>query len=70
MTAHVAGPNMTPCARRAMTCAYLPEGVVYSGIQNVLSDKYVDKLRVGEVLGNDEELPLVWSENQLASSFT
>ena len=63
MTAHAAGPNMTPFARRAMTCAYLPEGAVYSGIQNVLSDEYVDKLRVGEILDNDEELPLVWSKN-------
>jgi len=68
MTAHAAGPNMTPYARRAMTCAYLPEGAVYSGVQNVLTDEYVEKLKIGDVLDNNEELPLVWSKNQLASS--
>ena len=67
MTAHAAGPNMTPYPRRAMTCAYLPEGATYSGIQNVLSDEYVETLTIGDVLDNNEELPLVWSKNQVAS---
>lgn len=37
LLAHSAGPNMTPYPRRAMTCAYMPDGATFNGIQNILS---------------------------------
>ena len=61
LTAHAAGPNMTRGRRRAMTCAYMPEGSVFNGQKNVLPDEYVQRLKVGDVLDNEDENPLVYS---------
>ena len=36
MTIHGAGSNMTSRARRAMTCAYMPDGAMFNGQQNIL----------------------------------
>ena len=63
LTAHGAGPNMTPHPRRAMTCAYMPEGAKFNGQQNILSDQQVAKLTVGDVLNDENQNPLVWSKN-------
>ena len=60
MMAHAAGPNMTPRPRRAMTCAFMPDGAIFSGVQDILTDDYAATLKVGDVLDNDEELPLLW----------
>lgn len=60
LTAHAAGPNMTPYWRRAMTCAYMPDGACFNGIQNILSDKQVSRLQVGDPLNDEEQNPLVW----------
>ena len=38
LTLHGAGVNMTPRRRRAMTCAYMPDGSLFNGGQNVLPD--------------------------------
>ena len=38
LTVHGAGANMTNGLRRAMTCAFMPDGAVYNGQQNILSD--------------------------------
>ncbi len=62
LTAHGAGPNMTPYPRRAMTCAYMPDNEKFNGQQNILSDEYVGKLKVGDVLNDEEQNPLVWSK--------
>lgn len=63
LTAHGAGPNMTPYPRRAMTCAYMPDGATFNGQQNILSDEQVANLSVGDVLDDEHQNPLVWSEN-------
>ena len=64
LTAHAAGPNMTPYPRRAMTCAYMPDGATFNGIQNCLSDEQVARLKVGDLLNNESQTPLVWSKQR------
>ncbi len=60
LLAHAAGPNMTPDWRRAMTAGYMPDGSVFNGIQNVLSDAQVAALKVGDPLDDDRQNPLLW----------
>ena len=62
LMAHAAGPNMTPYSRRAMTCAYMPDGATFNGIQNILSKERFESLQVGDVLDDDAQTPLVWSK--------
>lgn len=57
-----AGANMTPGYRRAMTCAYMPEGSTFNGKKNILPDDYVASLSVGDVLDNDALNPVVWPQ--------
>jgi phytanoyl-CoA hydroxylase len=57
---HGAGPNMTPRSRRAMTCAYMPDGATFNGQKNVLPDEYLKTLSVGAPLNNDEQNPRLW----------
>ncbi len=61
LTFHGAGANMTPGRRRAMTCAYMPDGCSFNGIANVLPPDYLAKLNVGDILNNDAQNPLVYS---------
>jgi phytanoyl-CoA hydroxylase len=61
LTAHAAGPNMTPRRRRAMTCAYMPEGATFNGRKNILTDEQVAALKVGDVLADDAHNPLIYS---------
>lgn len=65
LTAHGAGPNMTPGWRRAMTCAYMPDGATFNGIQNILSDEQMAELEVGDLLNDKEQNPLVWSREMV-----
>ena len=60
ITAHGAGANMTPGWRRAMTCGYMPDGSTFNGQQNVLPDEYFQSLKVGDVLDDDEQNPLIY----------
>ena len=62
LMAHAAGPNMTPYARRAMTCAYMPDGATFNGIQNILSKEYCESMEIGDLHNDDEQTPLVWSQ--------
>jgi phytanoyl-CoA hydroxylase len=57
---HGAGPNLTPRPRRAMTCAYMPEGATFNGQKNVLPDGYLRTLKIGDPLNNDQQNPLLW----------
>ena len=61
LMAHAAGANMKPHPRRAMTCAYRPDGATFNGIQNILSKERFESLKIGDVLDDDEQTPLVWS---------
>ncbi len=58
--AHGAGANMTNRPRRAMTCAYMPDGEAFNGTQNVLPSEYVQTLKVGDLLNDDTINPLIW----------
>ncbi|RYG67187.1 phytanoyl-CoA dioxygenase family protein [bacterium] len=63
LTAHGAGANMTNGQRRAMTCAFMPDGETFNGQQNVLPKAYFEGLKEGDVLNDDVINPLVWSRN-------
>src|ERR1700712_2203321 len=50
LTIHGANPNMTAGFRRAMTCAYMPDGNVFNGQPNILPDTYLKQIHVGDPL--------------------
>ena len=60
LTFHGAGANMTPGRRRAITCAYMPDGATFNGRPNVLPAAYLATLSVGDVLDYEEQNPLVY----------
>ena len=60
LIAHGAGANMTPGYRRAMTCAYMPDGSTFNGQQNVLSDEQIARLKVGDILDDVNQNPLIY----------
>ena len=60
LVAHAAGPNMTIRHRRAMTCAFMPDGSIFNGKKNILPDDYFESLTIGETLDNDDWNALVW----------
>jgi hypothetical protein len=60
LTAHGAGANMTSKPRRAMTCAYMPDGSTFNGQRNILPESYFRTLRVGDVLNDPQQNPLIW----------
>ncbi|GAA4304584.1 phytanoyl-CoA dioxygenase family protein [Compostibacter hankyongensis] len=64
LTVHGAHANMTSGYRRAMTCAYMPEGAVFNGIQNILSDEQLSRLKVGDPLQDDVQNPLIYSRKK------
>ena len=64
LTIHGAHANMTSGYRRAMTCAYMPDGSTFNGIQNVLSDAEFGRLKVGDLLNNDARNPLIYSRQK------
>ncbi len=69
LTIHGAGANMTPRWRRAMTCAFMPVGATFNGNRNILTREQFERLKVGDLLEDDEQNPVVWarSEAQVAS---
>ena len=65
LCAHGAGANMTPYYRRAMTCAYMPDGSTFNGQQNILSDEQDSPLSViGEALEDDAQSPLIYHRSK------
>ena len=62
LVAHGAGTNLTPQPRRAMTCAFMPDGATYNGRpHDMLAPEYVASLEVGDRIDDDRAFPLVWS---------
>ena len=61
MVDHVAGPNMTTCPRRAFAMLFVPEGATFNGKKSALPDELFAKLKVSDVLDDDEHLPLLFS---------
>lgn len=68
LTVHAAAANMSRQPRRAMTCAFMPDGATFNGTQNVLPDRMIERLQPGDVLNNDEQNPLIWPRNDHAFS--
>lgn len=60
LTIHGAHANMTPGLRRAMTCAYMPDGNTFNGTANVLPDEYLKTLKIGDELANESQNPLIY----------
>ena len=65
LTMHGASANMTPGYRRAMTCAFMPEGSTFNGEKNVLTEKDFNSLTIGDILDNDATMPLTYSKHSL-----
>ena len=64
LTIHAAAANMSRHPRRAMTCACMPDGATFNGTQNVLPERLVQNLQVGDVLDDDEQNPLIWQATE------
>ena len=62
LVAHGAGANMTRGRRIAMTAAFMPEGSRFNGRKDVLPVDYFNSLKEGDLLENDEQNPLLYSE--------
>jgi len=60
LTIHGAGANMTSRFRRAMTCAYMPDGSVFNGEPNILPEPYLSSLKIGDLLNNNEQNPIIY----------
>lgn len=67
LTIHGANANMTPGYRRAMTCAYMPDGNTFNGIQNILGEEEFARLKPGDLLNNDALNPLIYSRKKVHS---
>ena len=63
MIAHAAGPNMTIHPRRVMALLFMPEGSVYNGHSSALPEELTSRLSKGDLLADDEHLPLVFSRS-------
>ena len=63
LTIHGAGANMTNAWRRAMTCAYMPDGNLFNGEPNILPEPYLSSLKTGDPLNNNDQNPLIFAAN-------
>jgi ectoine hydroxylase-related dioxygenase (phytanoyl-CoA dioxygenase family) len=61
LTAHAAGANMTPGWRRAMTCAFMPDGATFNGKQNILSRAQMAQLQIGDPIRFEDHNLLVYA---------
>lgn len=61
LTIHGAHANMTSGFRRAMTCAFMPDGSTFNGKENILPEAYLKTLKEGDLLNNDNQNPLLYS---------
>ncbi|HEX6180041.1 MAG TPA: phytanoyl-CoA dioxygenase family protein [Chitinophagaceae bacterium] len=60
LTVHGANANMTNGFRRAMTCNYMPDGNYFNGEPNILPEAYLNSLKIGDILDNDDQNPLIY----------
>ena len=47
--------SVTNAFRRSMACGYMPDGIGFNGIQNILSDEQTIKLTIEDLLNNDQQ---------------
>ena len=64
LTVHGANANMTSGYRRAMTCAYMPDGNVFNGTPNILPEEYLQTIKIGDQLNNDIQNPLIYRRDK------
>ncbi|MCE9590949.1 MAG: phytanoyl-CoA dioxygenase family protein [Planctomycetes bacterium] len=64
LTAHGAHANMTPGWRRAMTCAFMPDGATFNGVQNILTREHFGRLKLGDLMNDEKQNPLVYSRTR------
>ena len=62
MVAHGAGPNVTTRPRRAFALLYMPEDAIFNGKKSALPQEVFERLQAGDVLADDQHLPLVFSQ--------
>jgi hypothetical protein len=55
---------MTPGFRRAMTCAYMPDGSTFNGQRNILRPEQIERLQIGDVLDDEEQVPLIYHRSK------
>lgn len=67
LTVHGANANMTSGFRRAMTCAYMPDGNIYNGEPNILPENYLRNLQIGDLLNNNEQNPLIYHSSAMVN---
>lgn len=58
---HAANANMTPYPRQAFTCAYMPNNSRFNGIPNVLPARILNNIRIGDVLDDEGQNPLIYT---------
>ena len=58
---HGAHANMTPGLRRAMTCAFMPDGSTFNGQRNILPEAQFNRLTIGDLMNDEEQNPLIYS---------
>ena len=56
---HAANANMTPNPRRAFTCAYMPDHSRFNGIPNVLPNRILNTIQIGDPLEDEDQNPLI-----------
>jgi len=61
LVAHAAGPNMTTRSRRGVSIIYMPDGATWNGLQACLTKEQAESLRVGDVLDDPRQNPLLYS---------
>ncbi len=61
---HAANANMTPHPRRAFTCAYMPDHSRFNGIPNVLPERILHSIRIGDLLDDENQNPLIHTYEQ------
>ncbi len=61
LVAHGANANMTPRPRRAFTCAYMPDHSRFNGEPNVLPERILNTISVGDLLDDESQNPLIFS---------
>lgn len=68
-TIHGAGVNMTSGRRRALTAAFMPDGVRFDGTLDLRSQgEYLETLSAGDLLQNDEHNPVVYARTLVVPS--
>ena len=46
-----------------MICAYMPDGSTFDGTQNVLSERRIAELQIGDVMDDEKQNSLVWKRS-------